>query len=184
MCSGRERHVCHGTMVAGRIPCCIVRLFWLGYLYNLPNPIYRLFLAGIDLPLKRLQAAISVCGNNPRQCLDAAVSLAALSDASQSIIAAINRCKDLHKAISQAHTGQPIHEAFEIYPALPSRQLDSCLMQPISEWALLHMIAELDRQGADAAYNLYQALGGTPAGALLGERLLKSKILCKFSSQP
>jgi hypothetical protein len=57
-------------------------------------------------------------------------------------------------------------------------------MQPISDWALLHIIAELDRQGADAAYKLYQALRGTSAGALLGERLFKSKILCNFSSQP
>jgi len=141
-----------------------------------------LFLAPIDLPLQRLQAVIRVSGNNPRQCLGAAVSPAALSDTSKDIISAIKVCKDLHQAISQANTGEPIHRAFEIYPGLPSRQLASCLVRPISDWALSHMFAEIDRQGADAAYRLYRALEGCPAGAWLNGKLFENKVHRFFQS--
>lgn len=138
-----------------------------------------MFLANIDLPLKRLQAVIRICGHNPRRCLDAAVSPA---EASQNIIAAINECNNLREVISQAHSGQQIHRAFEIYPALPSRQLDICLIRPISDWVFSHIIAELDRQGADAAYRLYQTLEGTPAGASLAGRLFENKVHKFFRS--
>jgi hypothetical protein len=105
-----------------------------------------------------------------------AVSPAALLRKFEKIISAINLCKDLHQAISQANAGKLIYQAFEIHPALPSRQLESCHVQPISDWALLHMFAEIDRRGADAAYRLYQALEGSPAGASLKGKLFKNKV--------
>jgi hypothetical protein len=44
------------------------------------------------------------------------------------------------------------------------------------------MIAELDRQGADAAYSLYRTLEGTPAGASLAGRLFENKVHQFFRS--
>jgi hypothetical protein len=164
-------------MVAGRIHCCIVRLFWLED--NLPYPVFRLFLASEDVPLTRLLEAIRVFGYNPRRCLKEAVSSATLSRSRGKIIAGI---RDLRKVISQAHAGESIHQAFEIYPSLPCRQLATCLVRPISDWTFSEMIAELDRQGADAAYRLYQTLEGTGAGASLAGRLFENKVHKFFRS--
>ena len=63
-------------------------------------------------PLKRLLAAIRICGYNPRRCHKAAVSSTTLSEP------AIYECKNLGEVISRAHAGQPIHRAFEIYSSL------------------------------------------------------------------
>ena len=66
--------------------------------------------------------------------------------------------------------------------ALPSRQLESCLVRPISDWALSQIFEEIDRQGTDAVYRLYQALEQNPAGASLNGKLFENKVHQFFQS--
>ena len=72
-----------------------------------------------------------------------------------------------------------IHQAFEIYPSLLCRQLDNCLVRPISYWTFSEMIAELDQQGADTDYRI---LEGIPAGASLAGKLFENKVHKIFRS--
>jgi hypothetical protein len=167
-------------MVAGRIARCIVRLFCS---INSPTHlIYRLFLAGVDITLERIEATTRICGNNPRRCFDAAVSLATLSAATDEVLSAIKESQKLNDAVARAHAGQPIHRAFDIYPSSQSRHWESCLVQPISDWALSQIMAELDRQGADAAYNFYQNIQGSRDSAALGGKMFENKVHKFFRS--
>ena len=72
-----------------------------------------------------------------------------------------------------------IHRAFEIYPSLLWRQLDNCLVRPISYWTFSEMIAELDQEGADIDY---RTLERTPAGASLAGKLFENKVHKIFRS--
>ena len=66
-----------------------IRFVYSARLFNSPtHPIYRLILAGVDLPLKRLQATIRTCGNNH-------------PTTSQMIIGAIKACQKLYNATAR-----------------------------------------------------------------------------------
>ena len=116
-------------------------------------------------------------------CLQAASSSTALSFIRENIIAGIRNFEKLLRVISDTYAGKPTHRAFEIYPSLPCRQLQFCLVRPISDWAFSQMIEELDRQGTDATYSLYRSWEGTQAGASLVGRLFENRVH-KFFQRP
>jgi hypothetical protein len=151
--------VCDGAMVTRRISCRIVRVFRFG---NSPAyTVYRLFLASIDITLKRFQDTSRICGNIPRQCFEAAVSPATLHNATSVIKAAIGETEKLSEAVKNVNCGDTIHRAFQIRPS-QIRFWDSCLVEPVSDWAFSEMMNELGKQSTDAAYKFYCAIKGSP----------------------
>jgi hypothetical protein len=120
-----------------------------------------MFLAGVDITLKRFRDITNICGHIPRPCFAAALSPDALLSATREILDAIDETKNLADTIAKVHNGRPIHRAFEIFPSPESRRWINCLIRPVSDWAFSQMLAELDRQGADAAYRFYRAIQGS-----------------------
>jgi hypothetical protein len=59
---------------------------------------------------------------------------------------------------------------------------ESCLVQPISNWALSQIMAEPGRKGADAAHNLYQIIQGSCDSATLGGNMFKTRVHKFFQS--
>lgn len=171
----------HGPMDAGRIACRIVRAF-----RSINSPAYTcysLFLESTDITLARFQEATRICGHIPRTCFAAAQSPDMLSEAENGVITAIKETENLAAAIIQTHSGQPVpHRMFELYPAPHSRSWDTCRAHPVSEWAFFQMVVKLDRRGADAAYDFYQLVQGSPDSAALGGRIFESKVHWFFSS--
>lgn len=167
-------------MVAGRIAHDIVRLF---RSINSPAyPIYRFFLADIDITLDRFQETTRICGTTPRRCFEAAVSPGKLVATADQIIGAIRQHRELKNAITDAHAGKPIHCAFEVCPSSNSRYWDSCSLRPISDWALSQIMAELDQQDLNAAYRFYQTTQGTRDSATLGGKMFEYKVHKFFRS--
>jgi len=167
-------------VVAGRIAHCIARLF---RLINLPAyPIYRFFLADIDITLDRFQEITRICGTTPCQCFEAAVSPGQLSATANQIIGGIKQHQKLRNAITNAHAGEPIHRAFEACPSSNSRYWDNSFLRPISDRPLSQIMAELDQQGADAAYRYYQAIQGSRDSATLGGKMFEHKVHKFFRS--
>jgi hypothetical protein len=134
------------------------------------------------MTLKRFHDTTSICGYIPRQCFAAALSPDALLSAGRVILDAINETKNLEVAITRVHNGQPIHRAFEIFPSPNSRRWINCLIRPVSDWAFSQMMAELDRQGADAAYHFYRAIQGSRNSAELVGRMFETKAHAFFRS--
>ena len=141
-----------------------------------------MFLAGVDITLKRFHDTASICGYIPRPCFAAASSPDALLSATREILDAIDATKNLVDAIANVHNGQPIHRAFEIFPSPESRRWINCLIRPVSDWAFSQMIAELDRRGADAAYHFYRAIQGSRDPAELVGRMFETKAHAFFRS--
>ena len=131
-------------MVAGRTSCHVVRVF--RSINSSAHTFYRLFLADVDMTLKRFHDTTSICGYIPRQCFAAALSPDALLSAGRVILDAINETKNLEVAITRVHNGQPIHRAFEIFPSPNSRRWINCLIRPVSDWAFSQMMAKPTRR--------------------------------------
>ncbi|KAK2459845.1 hypothetical protein APHAL10511_008166 [Amanita phalloides] len=126
-----------------------------------------LFLHNTDITLKRLQETSHICGNIPRRCFRAAVSPGDLSDAKNKIKDAIQDTNKLHDVVFNVRRGNPIHRAFQIRPSPESRFLVSCLVEPVSAWAFLEMLDELRERNADAAYQFFLNVRGSPDSATL-----------------
>lgn len=165
-------------MVKGRIPCCIVCVF---HSFKSPaHTFYRLFLASNDITLKRCLEVTRICGHIPRQCFRAALSPESLSFNTTAALNAIRGIDRLANVIIQVHTGNLIHPAFEIYPSSNSRQLETCLTRPVSDWAFSQMMAELDRRGA--TYEFYQNIQRARKGAVWGGKMFEAKVHKFFES--
>jgi hypothetical protein len=141
-----------------------------------------MFLAGVDITLKRFHDTTSICGYIPRPCFAAALSPDALSSATREILQAIEETENLADTIIKVHNGQPIHCAFEIFPSPLSRRWINCLIRPVSDWAFSQMVIKLDRQGADAAYYFYRAIQGSRDSAELAGRMFETKVHAFFQS--
>ena len=113
--------------------------------------VYRLFLQNTDITLKRLQKASHICGNIPRPCFKAAVSLTELRQAEDVIRKAIQQLKDLFDVFCNRQLdgdmGQIIYRTFQVRPASSDdRFWESCLVEPVSPWAFSEMLKELCKQ--------------------------------------
>jgi hypothetical protein len=165
-------------VVAGRISCRVVRVFRL--INSSAHSFYRLFLTDADITLKRFNDATHICGYIPRQCLRAAYSPETLSAVTEEVRGAIRATTNLKDAIMSVSTGEPIHRAFEMYPSLKNRAWIHCLVRPVSDWAFSEMIAELDRRGAAAAYELYHGIKGSSSAATLAGNMFEAKVHAFF----
>ena len=141
-----------------------------------------MFLASVDITLKRFRDTTSICGHLPRPCFAAALSPDALVSAAREILEAIDETENLAKTITKVHNGRPVHPAFEIFPSPDSRRWINCLIRPVSDWAFSQMLAELDRRGADAAYHFYRAIQGSRDSAELVGRMFETKVHAFFQS--
>jgi hypothetical protein len=165
---------CCSSVVSGRISCRVVRVFCLSNLSA--DTFYRLFLAEVDITLKRFNDATHICGYIPRQCLKATSSPNALLTTTNEIKSAITETTKLRHAITSVSSGKPIHRLFQIYPSLPSRDWGQYFIRPISDWALSEMLAELDLRDAGAAYTLYQRIKGSIHAAELAGRMFETRV--------
>jgi hypothetical protein len=68
-----------------------------------------------------------------------------------------------------------IHPAFQICPS-EHQFWCSCFIEPVSDWAFLQMITELDQRSADAVYNFYSAIGWCPNYDTLERMMLETKL--------
>jgi hypothetical protein len=134
-----------------------------------------LFLQSTDITLKRFQDISHICGNVPRRCFQAAVSPAKLRNAAKSIQIAIKQTDKLSDAVINVNRGGMIHRAFQIRPS-EDRFWDSCLIEPVSNWALLEMMAELGRRSTNGAYEFYCAIQGSPNSSALGGIIFENKL--------
>ncbi|KIL65168.1 hypothetical protein M378DRAFT_32723, partial [Amanita muscaria Koide BX008] len=142
-----------------------------------------LFLASIDITLKRFRITSYVCGLIPRSCFEAAVSSKMLRDAKDAIIDAIEGTPQLSRAIVHVHSGAIVHRAFQIRPSSPtSRGWSSCLTEAVSDWAFKKMMDYLDRRGADAAYNFYRAIQASTHSSGLGGKMFVTKVHLFFGN--
>jgi hypothetical protein len=164
----------------GRISCHVVRVF--RSINSSAHTFYRLFLADVDITLKRFHDITSICGYIPRRCFAAGLSLEALSTATRIILTAIDETKNLSDTVAKVDNGRPIHHAFEIFPSPESRRWINCLVRPVSDWAFSQMMVELGRQGADAAYHFYEAIQGSRDSADLVGRMFETKVHVFFRS--
>lgn len=106
-----------------------------------------------------------------------------LRNAESKIILAIRSSQDIDKAIEDVAGDLAIpHRAFMIYPGDDRRQLLDCLIKPVSEWALGKVISTLDSRGAEAAYDLYLRIEGSPRAASFRGQLWEHKVHRYFCS--
>jgi hypothetical protein len=99
------------------------------------------------------------------------------------VVRGIRATNNLADVISDMHSAETMpHRAFEVVPSPLTRSWESCWVRPISDWAFSQMIMDLDRRGADAAYNFYLAIQGTSDGAALGGRMFEAKVHKFFDS--
>jgi len=71
-----------------------------------------MFLAGVDITLKRFHDTTSICGYIPRPCFAAALSPDALLSATREILEAIDETENLVDTITKVHNGRPIHRYY------------------------------------------------------------------------
>jgi hypothetical protein len=97
----------------------------------------------------------------------AAISPDTLKDEKTSISNAIEQNPDIWKAIIEQIAGDidVPHRAFMIYPGDERRKLLGCLIAPISDWVLDLILTTLNSRDAEAAYQLYLRLDGSPWAA-------------------
>jgi hypothetical protein len=101
----------------------------------------------------------------------------ALRSAESRVLLAIRNCKDFSKAIEDVAGDLSVpHPAFMIYPGDERRKLLDCQIEPVSEWALGIIISTLDSRGAEAAYELYQRIEGSPVAASFRGQLWERKV--------
>ena len=86
----------------------------------------------------------------------------------------------LADAVVKVHNGQPIHCAFQISPSPWSRRWESCVAEPVSDWAFAQIMADLDRQVL--LIDSTKALKDLLAVLTSAERCSKTK--CTNSSGP
>ena len=137
------------------IPYCIICLFWLNYLIR---PIQMIGYHGF------WQALTSPSSDFRQPYVYVGSILADVSMRQHPLLSFLKPPKASSLRLTDAEIyvrsfpkhmlAQPITTELLRYIHLPSRQLDTCLLRPISDWTF-HIIAELDRQGADTAYLVY-----------------------------
>jgi len=154
--SGLPRSFRSAAVVAGRISCRVVRVFC--SINSSPHTFCRLFLADVDITLKRFEDVTRICGHTPRQCFEIALSPDALLSATNGIIRAIKRTQNLPDTIFSVNAGEQVHCAFEVYPSLEDRAWIQCLVRPVSDWAFSQIMAEMDRRGPETVCRSYQRL--------------------------
>ncbi|KAF8227336.1 hypothetical protein L208DRAFT_308386 [Tricholoma matsutake] len=101
-----------------------------------------LFLQSTDITLKRFQDTSHICGNIPRRCFEGAVSPDKLCNTARSIQFAIKQTDKFSDAVINVNCDGMIHRAFQICPS-KDWFWNGCLIEPVSNWALLEMMAEL-----------------------------------------
>ena len=116
--------------------------------------IYRLFLHRKDITLKQFQESSRICGNLPRP-----VSLAQLLIATKEIRDAIHETEAFSDVLYNVGRDGTIHHAIQVRPS-EHRFWNSRLVEPVSDWALSEMMAELQRRSVDAAYKFYRLIEG------------------------
>jgi hypothetical protein len=90
---------------------------------------------------------------------------------------------DIGKAIENVVGDLAIpHRAFVISPRDDGRELLNCLVEPISTWALRVVMSTLDSRGAEAAYEFYLRIEGSPPAANLKGRVWEEKVHQYFRS--
>ncbi|KAM6499266.1 hypothetical protein JOM56_004774 [Amanita muscaria] len=136
-----------------------------------------LFLQSNDITLERLQEASCICGNIPRECFVAAVS-PRLSSAKDKIRNAIDLTDNLSRTIINMKVGGEtvIHRAFQIRPLYEDRLWNSCVVEPVSDWAFSEMMDVLDKRRAGSAYEFYCAIKGCRDGAALAGRTFENHL--------
>ncbi len=132
-----------------------------------------MFLQSADITLKRLQEASRICGNIPRPCFEAAASPACLRYATNEIRDAIKNTEDLSNAVIKVNSGDKIHRAFQVRPSSEDRFWNTCPVEPVSDWALSEIMADLHRRTVDAAYRFYRVIR-VPSSSVLCERMLET----------
>jgi hypothetical protein len=149
--------------------------------------IYRLFLQSNDVTLKQLQEASRICGNIPRVCFEAAISPTALRDAQDDIRGAIAKTEGLSDAVNDMRMGGEtvIHRVFQIRPSYKERLWNSCIVEPVSDWAFSQMMELLDERRAGAPYEFYCGIKGLSDGNVLAGRYFEHRLhkFLKRSSQ-
>lgn len=133
--------------------CHVVRIFCSINLFA--YTFYGLFLADVDITLKRFHDTAGICGYITRQCFTAALSPNALSSAARGILQAINQTENLADTILKVHNSRPFHRVFDISPSPQTKCWINCLIRFVSDWGLSEMMAVLDRRGVDAVYHFY-----------------------------
>jgi hypothetical protein len=133
--------------------------------------IHRLFLQMTDITLKRLQQASLICGNIPRTCFEAAMSLTDICEAEDVIKNAIEDTKDLFKVTSNIQNGDDrhiTHRAFQVHPkSSDNRFWHNSVAKPVSAWAFFQMLNVLHRRNRGDAYRLYCKIKAYPESSQL-----------------
>ena len=115
-----------------------------------------------------------MCGYIPRACFAAAVSPEGLSTAKATIHNAIKGTEKLADAVVGVHGAQLIHRAFLIVPGSnTNRYWESCVAEPVSDWAFSDILTELDERGTNEAYNFYRMIQGGDGAGLSGKMFEK-----------
>jgi hypothetical protein len=69
-----------------------------------------------------------------------------------------------------------INRAFQIRPLSEDRSWNSCLVEPVSDWAFSEMMDVLDKRGAGSAYEFYCAIKGCRVSAALAGRTFENHL--------
>jgi len=93
------------------------------------------------------------------------------------ILEAIKSSEGIKDAINAAVEGLVVqHCAFVVSPSHEDRSLVSCLVEPISKYAMDAIIMTLDEHSADAAFNLYNSIQGFPLADTFRRKIWERKV--------
>lgn len=107
-------------------------------------------------------------------CFEIAVSPDGLLEAMKEIKDAIAETKKLVDAVNNMKRGTTIHRAFQLRPA--KNQLWSWLLiEPVSDWALSEMMADLHKRSKTTAYQFYCSIQGSSNASALVERMFETQ---------
>ncbi|KAF8351674.1 hypothetical protein F5887DRAFT_913384 [Amanita rubescens] len=130
-----------------------------------------LFLQMTDITLKRLQQASLICGNIPRPCFEAAISLTDLREAENVIKKAIEDTKDLFEVTSNMQNGDDrhiTHRVFQVHPkSSENRFWHNSVAKPVSAWAFFQMLNVLHKRNRGDAYRFYCTVKAYPESSQL-----------------
>jgi len=68
------------------------------------------------------------------------------------------------------------HRVFQIRPLSEDRLWDSCIVEPVSDWAFSEMMRVLDKRRPGSAYEFYCAIKGCHDGAALAGRAFENHL--------
>lgn len=129
-----------------------------------------------DVTLNRFWKTIEICGPMPCQFLHAAESREVRKHVQVQISDAIQKSKDLVEAIDSVAGDEVVpHRAFAVYPSR-GRSLIGCHVKAISNGAMKTIVRTLNKQSANAAFDLYQNTQGSSKAATLRGNLWELKI--------